>query len=141
MDTSTAFLLAADIILLFHVLLVAFVVIGLSLIFIGKDRAWSWVRNPWFRLIHLVIIGVVIVQSWFGAVCPLTTIEMALRSRAGETVYTGSFIAHWLENILYYQAPPWLFVVGYLIVGALTVASWFWIRPRGFRKSASPHAS
>ena len=140
MDSSTVYLLAADIILLIHVLIVAFVVIGLALVFVGKARSWSWVRNPWFRLTHLLVIGIVIVQSWFGAVCPLTTIEMALRSRAGDTVYTGSFIAHWLENILYYQAPPWFFIVSYLIVGALTVASWIWIRPRGFKKSASPHA-
>jgi hypothetical protein len=141
MDSSTAYLLAADIILLLHVLIVAFVVIGLALIFVGKTRSWSWVRNPWFRLIHLIVICIVIVQSWFGAVCPLTTIEMALRTRAGDTVYTGSFIAHWLENILYYQAPPCFFIVCYLIVGALTCASWFWIRPRGFRHSASRQAS
>ncbi len=132
MDSPTIFLLAADVILLLHVLFVAFVVIGLSLILVGKVRAWSWIRNPWFRLIHLAAITVVMIQSWFGLICPLTTLEMALRSRAGDTVYSGSFISHWLESILYYQVPPWIFVVCYLAFGAAVVASWFWIRPRRF---------
>ena len=132
MDSPTIFLLAADVILLLHVLFVAFVVIGLVFIFVGKVRFWSWIRNPWFRIIHLAAITVVVVQSWLGLICPLTTIEMALRSRAGDTVYSGSFISHWLESILYYQIPPWIFVVCYMAFGAVVVASWFWVRPRRF---------
>jgi len=132
MDSPTIFLLAADVILLLHVLFVAFVVIGLVLIFVGKVRFWSWIRNPWFRIIHLAAITVVVVQSWLGLICPLTTIEMALRSRAGDTVYSGSFISHWLNNILYYQIPPWIFAVSYMAFAAVVVASWFWIRPRRF---------
>ena len=111
MDSSVVFLLAADAILLLHVLFVAFVVAGLVLIFVGKVRAWSWVRNPWFRLAHLIAIGVVIIQSWFRVICPLTTLEMALRSRAGDTVYSVSFISHWLETILYYQVPSNTYMV------------------------------
>ena len=132
MDSPTIFLLAADVILLLHVLFVAFVVMGLLLIVVGKVRAWSWIRNPWFRLIHLAAISVVMVQSWLGLICPLTTIEIALRSRAGDTVYSGSFLSHWLESILYYQVPSWIFVVCYMAFAAAVVASWFWIRPRRF---------
>ncbi len=132
MDSPTIFLLAADIILLLHVLFVAFVLIGLLLILVGKVRAWSWVRNPWFRLIHLAAISVVMVQSWLGLICPLTSLEMALRSQAGDTVYSGSFLSHWLESILYYQVPSWIFVLCYMAFGAAVVASWFWIRPRRF---------
>ena len=63
MDSPTIPLLAADIILLLHVLFVAFVVIGLLLIFIGKIRYWLWIRNPWFRLIHLAAIAVVVANG------------------------------------------------------------------------------
>ena len=132
MDSSTLFLFAADVILLLHVVFVIFVVFGLVLIFIGKVRSWSWIRNPWFRLMHIAAIAVVVIQSWLGLICPLTTIEMTLRSRAGDTVYSGSFISHWLESILYYQLQPWVFVVCYMAFGAVVVASWFWIRPRRF---------
>ena len=134
MDSSTSLVLAADLILLIHVMFVAFVVFGLVLVFVGRVLVWSWVRNPWFRILHLLAIGVVVIQSWFGVICPLTTYEMALRNRAGDAQYTGSFMAHWLETILYYQAPQWVFMVCYTLFGALVVISWFWIRPDAFKK-------
>lgn len=132
METRQLYLLAADAILVTHTLFVAFVVFGLVLIPIGKLRAWRWVRNPWFRLLHLLAIGVVVLQAWFSVICPLTIWEMALRERAGDTVYSGSFIVHWLDSILYYRAPEWVFVTGYTAFGALVVVSWFWVRPRRF---------
>lgn len=129
MDPSSAYHMAADAILLLHLLFVVFVVFGLLLILTGGALGWSWVRNPWFRLLHLLAIVIVVIQSWLSVICPLTTIEMLLRSRAGEPTYAGSFITHWLGTILYYQAPPWVFVVCYSAFGALVVASWFWVRP------------
>jgi hypothetical protein len=134
MESSTLFLLAADALLLLHVLFVAFVVIGLLLIFAGKARRWPWVRNRWFRVLHLLAISVVVIQSWFGMICPLTTLEMAFRSRAGDSQYVGSFMVHWLETILYYQAPPWTFAVSYTVFGAAVIGSWFWVSPRPFAR-------
>ena len=133
MDSSSAYLLAADAVLLVHALFVAFVVFGLVLILAGGGLHWVWVRNPWFRVTHVAAIGVVVIQSWLSVICPLTNLEMAFRNRAGDTVYPGSFIGHWLENLLYYEAPAWVFVVCYTAFGALVVASWFWVRPRSFR--------
>ena len=141
MDSSTVSLLVADVILLVHVLFVIFVVLGLVLILVGNALAWSWVRNPWFRLLHFIAIGVVVIQSWLHIICPLTTIEMELRTRAGDTAYSGSFISHWLETILYYQAPPWVFIVCYTTFGAIVVAAWFWVRPRRFTKLKNRNAT
>lgn len=134
MESAELYLLAADAILVTHVLFVAFVVFGLVLILIGRLRAWSWVRNPWFRLLHLVAIGVVVLQSWLSVICPLTIWEMALRERAGGAVYSGSFISHWLEGILYYRVSEWVFVICYTLFGMLVVACWFWARPRPLTK-------
>lgn len=124
--------LAADAMLLLHVLFVAFVVFGLVLILVGGARNWAWIRNPWFRLAHLAAIAVVVVQSWLGVICPLTTIEMSLRERAGDSVYSQTFMSHWLEAILYYSAPPWVFAACYTAFGALVVVSWWRVRPRPF---------
>jgi hypothetical protein len=55
---------------------------------------------------------------------------MALREMAGGAVYSGAFVAHWLESVLYFQAPAWAFIVAYTLFGALVVASWYWVRPR-----------
>lgn len=132
MDNSTIYALTADFLLLLHVCIVLFIVLGLLLTLIGKLRNWSWVRNPWFRTLHLLAIGMVVIQAWVGEICPLTTWEMMLRARAGDATYTGSFIAHWLEVILYYRAPPWVFTLIYTLFGGLVVISWIWVRPRKF---------
>jgi hypothetical protein len=124
------YVLAADAVLLLHVLFVVFVVAGLVLIFAGRLMSWAWVRNWWFRVIHLAAIGVVVLQSWLGVICPLTKLEMALRDKAGDTTYAGGFISHWLEAILYYRAPAWVFAVVYSAFGGLVLLSWFWVPPR-----------
>lgn len=134
MDSGSPYLMAADLLLFGHALFVAFVVLGLVLILVGKFVSWAWVRNPWFRSAHLAAIGIVVLQSWVGVSCPLTTWEMALRHRAGDAAYSGSFISHWLEYLLYYQAPAWVFTVCYTVFASIVVASWVWIRPRRFGK-------
>lgn len=141
MESGFLYLLAADLLLVGHLLFVAFVVFGLVLIFIGKLLDWAWVRNPWFRIVHLAAIGIVVLQSWVGVICPLTSWEMALRERAGEVVYSGAFISHWLETLLYYQAPAWVFIVCYTVFAAIVVASWFWVRPRRFTKPPTHDAT
>ena len=134
MEPTTPWLIAADLVLSVHALFVLFVVAGLALIYAGRWLGWRWVRDPWFRLVHLAAIGVVVVQSWLGLVCPLTTLEMALRARAGETTYAGTFVSHWLDALLYHRAPPWAFVVAYTVFGVAVLASWFTVRPRGLRE-------
>ena len=122
--------LAADLLLVLHASFIAFVVLGLVLIIAGGLLSWSWVRNRGFRIAHLLCIGIVVGQSWFGVICPLTTWEMAFRHKAGDPTYDGSFIAHWLSELIYYQAPWWVFVAAYTAFGALVVLSWFWVRPK-----------
>lgn len=137
MDNATLYALAADLLLFLHVCIVLFIVMGLVLILIGRKTGWRWVRNPWFRLAHILAIAMVVAQSWIGEICPLTTWEMMLRSKSGGATYTGSFIAHWLEVILYYRAPPWVFTLIYTVFGGLVLVSWFWVRPRSFSRKSS----
>ena len=123
------YLLAADAVLVLHVLFVVFVVIGLILILAGKLLSWAWVHNWWFRVAHLAAIGVVVLQSWLGVICPLTKLEMLLRDKAGDATYGGTFVSHWLEAILYYRAPAWVFAACYTAFAAIVVLSWVWVRP------------
>lgn len=134
MNAHSYYLLAADVLLSLHVLFVAFVVLGLLAVFAGAALAWEWVRNPWFRILHLVAIVVVAAQAWLGLVCPLTSIEMAFRAKAGEAAYSGAFISHWLQQLLYVDAPAWVFTACYSAFAILVVMSCLWVRPRPFRK-------
>ena len=130
MDASMLYRLAADAILVVHFLFVGFVVIGLALVYVGAWRGWRWIANVWFRGAQLAAIGVVVAQAWLGMVCPLTTWEMALRERAGEATYQGAFVAHWIERMLYYEAPAWVFTAVYTAFALLVVASWLVVPPR-----------
>ena len=122
--------LAADLLLFLHFAFVVFVVGGLALVWIGGYLQWAWVRNPYFRLGHLCAIGVVVAQSWLGILCPLTRWEMQLREKAGESTYEGSFIAHWLGDLLYIEAPWEAFLIAYTIFGLLVLGSLFLIPPK-----------
>lgn len=126
--------LLADIVLFLHVFIVVFVVFGLFAILLGRLLDWGWVRNPIMRVLHLVCIGVVVVQAWAGVVCPLTTLEMWLRKLAGQETYDGSFITHWLSAILYYDLPAWVFTVAYTLFALLVLFSWYWVKPRPFSR-------
>lgn len=126
----------AELVLVTHVGFVVFVVVGLLLILIGGFAGWRWVLNPWFRGAHLAAIGLVVLQSWMGMICPLTILEMSLREKAGVATYGGSFISHWLQSLLFYDAPPWAFVVCYTLFGLVVIGSWLKFRPRPFRKPA-----
>ena len=130
MQDRVSYRIAADLVLAVHAAFVLFVVAGLVLILLGAWRGWTWVRNPGFRLAHLVAIGVVVAQAWLGVICPLTTLEMELRRRAGEAIYAGGFIAHWVRTLLFYDAPAWVFVVCYTAFGLAVAASWILARPR-----------
>ena len=130
MTPSSWYLVAADALLLLHVVFVLFVVVSLPLILVGGRRGWSWVRRPGFRYTHLAAIAVVVLQSWLGRICPLTTWEMALREQAGDATYAGAFMAHWLAELLYYQAPAWVFAVAYTLFASLVVFAWFRVAPR-----------
>ena len=130
MDPSVYYRLAADAVLILHATFVVFVIAGLALVLAGKPLGWNWVRHFGFRIAHLAAIAVVVLQAWLGAVCPLTSWEMSLRAQAGDATYKGAFVAQWVERLLYYRAPDWVFVALYTAFGALVVASWFWVRPR-----------
>ena len=117
--------LMADTILIIHFTFVVFVVIGFMLILIGLFARWSWVQNPMFRIAHLAAVGFVVLQAWLGRLCPLTIWENELRRRAGQLGYTETFVEHWLRDILFYQAAPWVFTTIYTCFGALVVLVWF----------------
>lgn len=128
--------IAADLVVVFHAAYVLFVIGALVLVCIGARRRWEWVRNRWFRGIHLLMILVVIVEAWLGIVCPLTTLENKLRRAGGEQPYPGDFIARWVHELLFFELPSWVFTVCYTAFGLAVLAS-LWLVPVRWRKNAS----
>ena len=130
MSEPSFLLLLADAILVVHFLFVLFVVFSLLAIYLGYLLQWQWVRNRKFRIFHLIAIGIVVLQSWLGVICPLTSWEMALRENAGVATYSGSFIQHWLQTLLYYTAPDWVFMLLYTGFAGLVFISWYLVPPK-----------
>ena len=120
----------ADLVLLIHFAIVLFVVGGLLLIVLGNFLRWSWVNHWWFRAMHLLAISVVVLESWLGIECPLTTLENWLRLQAGQGVYQGSFIQHWVHGVMFYQAPGWVFALAYTLFGLAVVTAWWRLPPQ-----------
>ena len=140
MSPALVYRLLADAVLVLHVGIVLFVVGGLLLVLwgnlligqglLGGRRRWDWVNAWWFRVLHLLAIGVVVAESWLGIECPLTTLEVALRGRAGEAAFAGDFIAHWLQRLLYLDLPGWAFTLAYSLFAAAVLATWWRFPPR-----------
>lgn len=130
MDTPLPYQLLADAVLALHLGVVVFVVGGLVFVVVGGIRRWPLVRSWPFRLAHLAAIGAVVAQAWLGAICPLTTLESWLRVRARQTVYSGSFVEHWIGRLLYYDAPPWAFTLAYTLFGFAVLGAWWCFPPQ-----------
>lgn len=128
--------LLADAVLLLHFGIVLFVIGGLMLVVAGNLLGrWPWVNGWWFRLAHLLAIGVIVAQAWLGQVCALTTLESWLRVQAGALPYRNSFIEHWVQRLLFYDAPFWVFALAYTVFGLLVLGAWWYFPPR-YRKRA-----
>jgi len=120
----------ADILGVVHALIVLFVVGGEGLILAGWRRGWAWTRQPKFRRAHAATIAVVMALAATGQWCPLTVWESELRQSAGEAGYATGFIATWLDRLLYFEAPLWVFAIAYAAFAAL-VAWTYWKYPPG----------
>lgn len=126
--------IAADAVLLVHAAFVLFVIVMVPLVYTGGALGWGWVRRYWLRVAHLLGIAIVALQSWAGLVCPLTTLEMWLRRKSGLQAYSGSFIEHWLQRLLYWDLPAWVFIVIYSLFALLVVFTWYLVPPQRRRE-------
>lgn len=122
--------LLADIVLVVHAAYVFFVVGGQLSILAGWARGWSWTRHRLFRLLHVLAIGLVTVEAWLGAACPLTVAENALRSAADGGAYETTFLTHWLGRVIFYTAPEWVFTAIYTVFALVVILTWVLYPPR-----------
>jgi hypothetical protein len=118
-------------ILITHFCLVLFVIGGLIVAWLGYFQRWQFVRNFYFRAIHLMLLGFIIAQTALGKDCPLTIWENQLRIKAGgEAVYQHGCITYWIDRFLFYDADQKMLNTIYYVFFALVVLSWLVVRPR-----------
>ena len=148
-------IILANVVVFFHVLFVGIVVVAVPLILIGWWRKWKWVRNFWFRLIHVIMIMIVVVETVVGVPCPLTIWERDLRLAGGQLEYQriedgsnketaegkwtlkpnkefdGDFVGRLLNRIIFYNdVPTAVLETCYYCFGALILLTLFLVPPR-----------
>lgn len=121
--------LLADLVVLAHLAFIAFVVAG-GFLFL------RWKRAP---LLHLP-------AALWGAfveldrrACPLTPLELRLRSRAGQSGYAGSFVDHYVTPLVYPDTltAPVQIGLGVLVLAGNVAIYWLVLRARR-RREARP---
>jgi hypothetical protein len=132
----------ADFIVGVHVAYVGYVVIGQLLILAGWLLGWQWVRNFWFRVSHFIMMAVVVVEEIADITCPLSVWERHFRMLAGQPSNGETFMGRLLHSLIFYDAPKYVFTIGYFSFGAIVLATLLFCRPRwpfGRRNSSMVH--
>ncbi|MCX8118528.1 MAG: DUF2784 domain-containing protein [Desulfobacterota bacterium] len=90
----------------------------LWILFLLTGALWGR-RHKWIRAFHLLGLAFALLIQLLGWYCPLTHIEAWLRARHHpDLTYTGSFIIHYAERIIYIEiAPGWILVATLLLIG------------------------
>jgi Protein of Unknown function (DUF2784) len=135
-------ILLADVIIVVHLLYMAIVVFGQLAIMIGHHLGWQWVRNPWFRSVHLAMILYVAYEAVEGIECPLTKWERDYRIEGGQIppddvrgaeweVANPSFVARVARAIMMCDS-RWqpILDASYYFFAGLVVATWILVPPR-----------
>ncbi len=126
--------LLADLVVAIHFSYVCFVVFGLLAIVWGGLFKRRFVRHFWFRIVHLAMILIVVTEALIGMTCPLTDWEYSLRIAAGQNFSDLPFMARLLRNFMFFDAPQYVFTLGYCLFGALVLATWLLWPPHWPRK-------
>src|SRR3972149_1518030 len=115
----------ADIVVLTHFLWIIFLFLG---------ALWG-VKNKAVRIFHLSGLAFAFIIQVFGWYCPLTYLEVWLRSRHDSSLtYTGSFVIHYVEEIVYIELSRILILFFTLLLCGLNV--WIYLRKKkGFQIS------
>jgi len=131
----------ADLMVAMHVAYVGYVVLGLLLIVVGWICGWNWVRNFWFRVSHLIMMLVVVFEEIQDIRCPLSVWEEHFRALANQPVSGETFMGRLLHSLIFYDAPKYVFTIGYFGFGALVTATFLFCRPHwpfGKKKELPP---
>lgn len=132
----------ADLVVAIHLAVVVFMILGIVLVLVGWPLKWRWIRNPWFRLTHLGIMGYIVVTALRGEYCFLTTLETDLRRKAGQwRPDDRSFVGGLLHDILFVDVPQSELNRIYFVVGVLVLVTTVCVRPRFGRSRAEESAA
>ena len=121
----------ANSILLVHFIWVLFILGMIPVTIIGAYLSWKWVYNFKIRILHIIMMAIVTIETVFGISCPLTIWENQARVASGaKAVYEKDFIAYWIHKIMFFDLPHWAFLIVYVFVLLTISFLWVAVEPR-----------
>jgi hypothetical protein len=127
--------LLADFLVAIHFLWILFMLVGFGLILAGMLFSKKILNWFWFRTLHLAGIIYVGALSMQGKLCPLTIWENQLRAKADQaSTYSGSFIIHYIEKLVYLEVNPVLLQVATVSLGVFTLLAYVLAPPRRLKE-------
>lgn len=112
-----------------HLIVVGFNLFGLVAIPLGAWFGWAFVRILWWRALHLASLLVVAVQALAGRACFLTLWQGDVAGSRPTPMIMG-----WINSLLYWPLPLWVFTLAYVAVFAYTLALFWIVPPRRSRR-------
>ena len=111
----------ADLIVVIHFTWILFMLVGFILTLCGFF--WREFFDWWlFRTVHLFGIVYVTSLALLREYCPLTILENSLRERYNhDLTYPGSFIAHYIEKLVYPDVNPLIILIPLVIIAVFTM--------------------
>lgn len=115
------------------VAIIAFNLAGLILVPVGARHGWAVVRAPLWRMLHLLSWGIVALQASVGRACFLTIWHDEVAGARGRE---APLIMRWVEAVLYWPLPLWVFTLLYIAAFGYALAL-LWLVPPRWRRDAA----
>ena len=113
------FKILADIVVFVHFLWILFLIFGA---FFGR-------KNRLIKKFHISGLAFAFVIQLFDWHCPLTHLEFWLRAKHNPALtYSGSFIIHYLEKLIYIEIPSYLILTLTILLCGFN--AWIYIRKK-----------
>jgi uncharacterized protein DUF2784 len=113
-----------------HLAYFVFVVGGFISIVAAPSRRPGWVLNPWFRIVHLLSILVVVTENVTGLNCPLNVAESSLRSPGIENAEASSGFGYVLDQLLHHTISEGMLEGLYWTLGLASLLLLYFVPPR-----------
>jgi hypothetical protein len=120
----------ANFVTLAHLAYFVFVVGGFISIILGAARrSGRWIFNPWFRIVHLLSVWVVLAEDVIGVNCPLNVLESNLRSPGTKAAEASSGLGFLLDELLHHTISERVLEGTYWIIGLALLVLLFVVPP------------
>ncbi len=118
-------MLLAEAVLAAHLAIILFNLFGLVAVPLGAALGWSFVHIAWWRLLHVGLLAAVAAQALAGRACFLTVWQSEL---AGGAANPTPLIMGWVDRLVYWRLPIWVFAALYALVFGYALAL-LWLVP------------